>query len=467
MRISSYQIATLVNQISEPCCDPPGAPDGPDTCVIAGTCYTDERIPVFEQPYEEPQKMNWGWQREFKAALLEKNRLAAAQKIIIQRLQELAGADEEMPEVQALREALESLYGVSPGAQFRPGELADEEQHHRTARKQMRIGTGICGALMVVLATAWMIHKRTELNQFQKLRAVEAAQVNTSPSKFAESLGGPPGAASSDPVAHRSASSSSNAPGRIAHGAARVPDRNANTNKPDNTAVDGRADSIFAGAAPVTSPVQSSANDQSETAAPADASPDGTAQAQPTTVLSNEPQEKIQSAPSSLADTQERTPPAEPDTNKKQADEKPQSTPPEVTQQTSETRQGEIRQGSISIETRGYPSIRIPPELKQEAARSGASLQIGEPVARVAPLYPEDAERQGVEGTVKLRVVITKDGAVQNLEVLAGPSLLATAAVNAIRQWHYRPTLLGDQPVEVVEEITVVFRITNTSARAN
>jgi TonB family protein len=78
-------------------------------------------------------------------------------------------------------------------------------------------------------------------------------------------------------------------------------------------------------------------------------------------------------------------------------------------------------------------------------------------------VYPEDAERQGIEGTVKLRVLITRDGAVQSVQVVSGPSLLAGAAVNAVRQWRYQPTLLGDQPVEIAQDITVVFRIPGTS----
>jgi TonB family protein len=178
--------------------------------------------------------------------------------------------------------------------------------------------------------------------------------------------------------------------------------------------------------------------------------------------LSTEPPQEIQSAP--VVDTRQGTPSAEPNNNEKQAEEKNQSTVAEAgAQQTSEIRASEVRQGSISVEASRYPSIHITPELKEAAARSGATLQIGEPVSRVEPVYPEDAERQGIEGTVKLRVLITRDGAVQSVQVVSGPSLLAGAAVNAVRQWRYQPTLLGDQPVEIAQDITVVFRIPGTS----
>jgi TonB family protein len=167
----------------------------------------------------------------------------------------------------------------------------------------------------------------------------------------------------------------------------------------------------------------------------------------------------MQTAPSPLAATEESKPLAEPNT-----EERAQSTPAEApaVQKTSE-----ILQGSVSTEMSRYPAIRISPELKKQAAQSGASLQIGEPISQLSPVYPEEAERQGIEGTVQLRALVGKDGAVENVEVVNGPSLLATAAVNAIRQWHFRPTLLGDQPIEVTEEITVVFRVRKTSAAGN
>jgi protein TonB len=66
-----------------------------------------------------------------------------------------------------------------------------------------------------------------------------------------------------------------------------------------------------------------------------------------------------------------------------------------------------------------------------------------------------------VEGTVKLRAIVGKDGAVENVTVISGPPLLASAAVATVRQWRYKPTLLGDQPVEVAEDISIVFQLAN------
>jgi len=75
--------------------------------------------------------------------------------------------------------------------------------------------------------------------------------------------------------------------------------------------------------------------------------------------------------------------------------------------------------------------------------------------------------RQGIEGIVKLHVIIGRDGAVQSVGLLSGPNLLAPLAMGAIREWHFRQTLLGGQPIETEEDITVVFRLTNPAVRSN
>jgi TonB family protein len=119
----------------------------------------------------------------------------------------------------------------------------------------------------------------------------------------------------------------------------------------------------------------------------------------------------------------------------------------------------------VSVSFNTYPSIRVPPELKSQA--SGARLQIGSLISRVDPIYPEDSELQRIEGTVKLHAIIGRDGAVQSAEVISGPPLLVPAAVSAIRQWRYKPTLLGDQPIETGEDITIVFQLAKVTATRN
>jgi TonB family protein len=122
---------------------------------------------------------------------------------------------------------------------------------------------------------------------------------------------------------------------------------------------------------------------------------------------------------------------------------------------------------SIAVSTDPYPSIRITPDNSSQKASHGRSLQIGRAISRVEPIYPEDAKQQGVEGTVKLHVVVGRDGAVQSVEPISGPALLAKAATNAVREWHYAQTLLGGQPVETEQDIVVKFGLVSPSISKN
>jgi TonB family protein len=126
-----------------------------------------------------------------------------------------------------------------------------------------------------------------------------------------------------------------------------------------------------------------------------------------------------------------------------------------------------IPAGSVSISVPAFPSIRVPPELKSQASRLGMSMQIGQLMTRVEPVYPEELRRQGIEGTVKLHVTVGREGAVQTIGLLSGPPLLSPLAIAAVRKWQFKPTVLGGQPVETEEDITVVFRIANPTLKSN
>ena len=80
-------------------------------------------------------------------------------------------------------------------------------------------------------------------------------------------------------------------------------------------------------------------------------------------------------------------------------------------------------------------------------------------VRKVIPAYPPLARQARVSGTVQLLGVIGKDGTVQQLQVISGHPLLVSAAVEAVKQWLYRPTLLNGEPVEVVAPIDVNFTL--------
>jgi TonB family protein len=91
----------------------------------------------------------------------------------------------------------------------------------------------------------------------------------------------------------------------------------------------------------------------------------------------------------------------------------------------------------------------------------GGNVQPSRLTFKVDPVYPEDLQRLGVEGTVVMRAVISKEGTVLNPVVVntgVNPGL-AKAAVDAVRQWTYQPTLLNGQPVEVLTTITIDFQL--------
>ena len=124
----------------------------------------------------------------------------------------------------------------------------------------------------------------------------------------------------------------------------------------------------------------------------------------------------------------------------------------------------EVVKATVSVNASPFPSIRVPPELKSQISKQGASLQIGQLISRVEPTYPEDAQHQRIEGVVKLHAIIARDGTIQDIDQMSGPPLLVAAAANAVRQWRYKPTSLDGQPVEATESITVTFRLQSTHA---
>lgn len=78
---------------------------------------------------------------------------------------------------------------------------------------------------------------------------------------------------------------------------------------------------------------------------------------------------------------------------------------------------------------------------------------------KVQPEYPEAAKMSHVSGTVRLHVIIATDGSVDSLEVVLGDALLASAAIDAVKQWLYKPTLLNGEPIEVDTTIDVIFSL--------
>lgn len=98
-------------------------------------------------------------------------------------------------------------------------------------------------------------------------------------------------------------------------------------------------------------------------------------------------------------------------------------------------------------------------EIWRGSLRADADRQQQKLVHSVRPVYPDAAKQAGIEGTVRLKAIIAKDGTVQDLKVLSGDPALVNAAVEAVRQWRYQPTLLEGKPVSVITTVTVEFRL--------
>jgi TonB family protein len=79
--------------------------------------------------------------------------------------------------------------------------------------------------------------------------------------------------------------------------------------------------------------------------------------------------------------------------------------------------------------------------------------------SRIAPVYPATARQENVEGEVVIDALIDITGRPTNLKVLSGPALLQRAALDAVREWHYEPSYLGDKPVPVGLYISVNFQL--------
>ena len=103
------------------------------------------------------------------------------------------------------------------------------------------------------------------------------------------------------------------------------------------------------------------------------------------------------------------------------------------------------------------PAGALPRKARRISIAGGVSQ--GFLIKRVVPEYPSAAKEAGVSGTVVLKAVIGKDGRIRNLQVVSGPTMLKQAALDAVKQWVYRPYMLYDEPVEVQTTVNVIFTL--------
>lgn len=109
------------------------------------------------------------------------------------------------------------------------------------------------------------------------------------------------------------------------------------------------------------------------------------------------------------------------------------------------------------------PPVSQPAAVERKAVpdriKVGGLVQEAMIIHRVIPAYPQLAKQARVSGVVQLVSVIGTDGRIRELQVTSGHPLLIKAAVDAVRQWIYRPTLLNGDPVEIIAPITVTFTL--------
>jgi periplasmic protein TonB len=113
----------------------------------------------------------------------------------------------------------------------------------------------------------------------------------------------------------------------------------------------------------------------------------------------------------------------------------------------------------------GIPSAAPPPppppkkEVKQGPLVVGGRVQAAKLIRQPQPVYPQIARQARISGTVELAAIIGEDGHIQQLTVVSGHPLLRQAALDAVKQWVYQPTLLNEQPVKVSTTIDVIFSL--------
>jgi periplasmic protein TonB len=108
----------------------------------------------------------------------------------------------------------------------------------------------------------------------------------------------------------------------------------------------------------------------------------------------------------------------------------------------------------------GSTPVAVPKVAAPQRVRVSAGVQEGNLINRVTPMYPAIAKAARISGTVILQAEISKQGTIENLRVLSGHPMLVQSALDAVKQWRYKPYLLNGEPTPVETTITVNFNLT-------
>jgi len=102
-----------------------------------------------------------------------------------------------------------------------------------------------------------------------------------------------------------------------------------------------------------------------------------------------------------------------------------------------------------------------PPPKPVGPQKIGGNVVAANLINPVKPVYPPLAKMARQQGTVKFEAMISKEGTIEDLKLISGPPLLVQAAMDAVKQWRYKPTILNGEPTEVQTTIDVNFSLSN------
>lgn len=115
---------------------------------------------------------------------------------------------------------------------------------------------------------------------------------------------------------------------------------------------------------------------------------------------------------------------------------------------------GGVIGGIISSTPVAVPKVATP-----QRVRVSTGVSTGLLIRRVQPNYPPLARQARIQGSVVLQAEISKEGTIQNLQLISGHPMLAPAAIEAVKQWRYKPYLLNGEPVAVETQVVVNFTL--------
>jgi periplasmic protein TonB len=115
---------------------------------------------------------------------------------------------------------------------------------------------------------------------------------------------------------------------------------------------------------------------------------------------------------------------------------------------------GGVMGSILSAQPTVAPKVATP-----QRVRVSSGVSTGMLVRKVPPAYPPLARQARIQGTVILQATISKEGSIENLQLISGHPMLAPAAIEAVKQWKYKPYLLNGEPVEVETQVQVNFTL--------